>query len=635
MEEPEANGSTRPVHRRSRRGCRTCRIRRKKCPETYDEAGVCGRCAAAGLHCDRSSAPASRLPPSRDNSANSTTSTTSSATSASTSTSPPPAPGLNTTGPWPSYSSTDSMTTPTSTSFLDGHFVFVPRVGDPSQPASTLAAPFCNSPPRMESPPLPEPSYAAPLPPVYRPYPPITSTAPLPLPVALPAPSSAPSTNGSAAAPPARRPPPRRTTTIGKELSCSLWEWRMLEMAGGRNFANGGGGKVDVASSSDELYDLGAAKSLCEEVDDGLIISMPEHVRRRLRVKLVQVMFGNNCTTFAALAMATSMRAKISPVEGTADGLALRAQSYYQRAMEGLQAQPDLPMEVRLVALLDVAIFSMEQHGAAAGYPAYSLVDLLLGNVMGPLPIPYTALYSEHCNLLLRYFALVDILRAIGSDRRTFFSYPDPTPYSLPSVLVEGELVDGEGEFMRGAPVFLLLTMAATCNLAQDEPLMDPTHFLEQAKTIERAIEGWRWTGGSVFGNDEKDGFLEATREMWRHAALINLRTIVFHLGPLHTSIRNSVKQIISLGSGGPGVVGLPAGGVRERACPWFLASTVALEFADREVCRSALSLGLPMRLARDRLEAAERLWALVDGCGFPIDWRKALAAEGRYIAWM
>lgn len=79
-------------------------------------------------------------------------------------------------------------------------------------------------------------------------------------------------------------------------------------------------------------------------------------------------------------------------------------------------------------------------------------------------------------------------------------------------------------------------------------------------------------------------------------AALINLRTIVFHLGPLHTSIRTSVKQIISLGSSGTGTVGPPAEGVRERACPWFLASTVALELGDRDVCRSALSLGLPMR---------------------------------------
>lgn len=161
----------------------------------------------------------------------------------------------------------------------------------------------------------------------------------------------------------------------------------------------------------------------------------------------------------------------------------------------------------------------MEQHGASAGYPAYSLIDLLLGNTMGPLPISYTALYSEDSNLLLRYFALVDIFRAIGSDRRTFFSYPDPTPYSLPSILVDGEVINGEGEFMRGAPVFLLLAMAATCNLAQDEALMDPNHFLEQAKTIERAIEGWRWTEGSAFGNDEKDAFVEATREMWRHVS--------------------------------------------------------------------------------------------------------------------
>jgi hypothetical protein len=90
-----------------------------------------------------------------------------------------------------------------------------------------------------------------------------------------------------------------------------------------------------------------------------LQISVPEHVRRRLRVKIVQIVFQNDCTTFAALAMATAMRVKLSPVEGTADGLAHRAQSYYQRAMERLQSQPDLSLEVRLITLIHVAVFSV------------------------------------------------------------------------------------------------------------------------------------------------------------------------------------------------------------------------------------------------------------------------------------
>ncbi|ORY92872.1 hypothetical protein BCR35DRAFT_10340 [Leucosporidium creatinivorum] len=42
----------RPVFRRSRLGCQTCKRRRKKCPERYNEEGVCERCEIGGFDCE-------------------------------------------------------------------------------------------------------------------------------------------------------------------------------------------------------------------------------------------------------------------------------------------------------------------------------------------------------------------------------------------------------------------------------------------------------------------------------------------------------------------------------------------------------------------------------------------------------
>lgn len=209
-------------------------------------------------------------------------------------------------------------------------------------------------------------------------------------------------------------------------------------------------------------------------------------------------------------------------------------------------------------------------------------------------------------------------------NRRTFFNYHGASaPYSLPAILLEGELVGGDGAFMRGVPVFLVLAMAATCNLAQDEGTLDPGQFLDQATALERAIEGWQAPSG-LFGVGGDDVVERATSEMWRHvrckfctsplyswltslaaqAALINLRTSLYHLGPLHTSIRHSLKQIILQGSQQPAnsaslfyeAQTLPPGSVTERSVPWFLAATVATEEGDRRVCRQAMAMGLPLR---------------------------------------
>lgn len=131
------------------------------------------------------------------------------------------------------------------------------------------------------------------------------------------------------------------------------------------------------------------------------------------------------------------------------------------------------------------------------------------------------------------------------------------------------------------------------------------------------------------------------TNSLCSQAALIHLRTTLFHLGPLHTSIRHSLKLILSFGSRrynttsplSAEVHGLPAGSVLERSMPWFvalrldlkhftdssssdrfMAATVSLNDTDRDRCRAAIAMGLPLRAPKERLHCASRIWELTDG---------------------
>ena len=44
------------------------------------------------------------------------------------------------------------------------------------------------------------------------------------------------------------------------------------------------------------------------------------------------------------------------------------------------------------------------------------------------------------------------------------------------------------------------------------------------------------------------------------------------------------------------------------------MAATVSLQDADRDRCRVAIGMGLPMKSAKERLHCASRIWELTDG---------------------
>lgn len=118
----------------------------------------------------------------------------------------------------------------------------------------------------------------------------------------------------------------------------------------------------------------------------------------------------------------------------------------------------------------------------------------------------------------------------------------------------------------------------------------------------------------------------------WRHATLIYFFSTIRNLGCLSSQIRESLDQIIQLGTQQKPP---PSNTDAEtlfwiRQFPWFAAATVAVKPDDRKACRDGLKIFWCDKAADENIRAAERLWEIMDKTGRETpDWRQYLAQEG------
>ena len=120
-------------------------------------------------------------------------------------------------------------------------------------------------------------------------------------------------------------------------------------------------------------------------------------------------------------------------------------------------------------------------------------------------------------------------------------------------------------------------------------------------------------------------------------AALIHLYQAAFQLGCLSQKIQHARNQIIQLGAR---IACSPADRqftavLSTRACPWFLAATVATTEQDRHACLRGLEDCGLSRVLKDNCKAAEALWRRMDGEGKESDWRAVLREEGLLVAFL
>lgn len=255
----------------------------------------------------------------------------------------------------------------------------------------------------------------------------------------------------------------------------------------------------------------------------------------------------------------------------------LLAQSnhYFQRALEHLQTP--IPLEAKMVAMLDLQTFQFDQFGAAAANAMLLLGEVWINEALGSQPTLDLSAMRDPANALLTAIACTDCLRCISiPGRRTIFSFPDlpgdPSNGTPSAVVSDVSAHKLNVDTHLGLPVGLLLCVAATTNLSCDMEALPDELVRVKADAIEAAIRGWRPPPPSPHELADPVSFHDkaSTAEMWRYVRLVSspshdcrpadagLRTqatlvflyqAVHRRGPLNRVIREASQQIISIGS--------------------------------------------------------------------------------------
>ncbi|GAA5884226.1 hypothetical protein JCM3774_005082 [Rhodotorula dairenensis] len=372
----------------------------------------------------------------------------------------------------------------------------------------------------------------------------------------------------------------------------------------------------------------------------------------------------------------------------------LLAQSnlYFQRAIEHLQAP--IPLEAKMVAVLDMQTYQFDQYGAAAANAILLLGEYFINEALGPQPLLDLSAIRDSANVLLTVVAWSDCIRCICIPRRrTLFAFsnlpgePAPDGCSSTSSASASAVVDDvssqpyDVSAHQGLPVGLMLCVAATANLACEMDALPDEVVKVKAHGIENAVREWKPPPPDAQDLADSAGYVEkvSTSEMWRHAVIVFLYQVVHRHGPLSRPIRDAVQQILQIGirmlnhhspvSSAPSPPGAAPNGGKSgpnsgttssrastalpgaaehsvayddylsapatRAVPWFLAGTCAILAGDRALCRRGLEACGRQQGYRDNVTALERLWKAVDESGWVFDWREKLQDEKLFVGFL
>lgn len=276
--------------------------------------------------------------------------------------------------------------------------------------------------------------------------------------------------------------------------------------------------------------------------NNGFFRSLPKPLRDIVVQKVHNVVTTTELGRNAAMAIVMLYRLRLQqqqrppePADSTAaDGASneeqqarLLAQSnhYFQRALEHLQTP--IPLEAKMVAMLDLQTFQFDQFGAAAANAMLLLGEVWINEALGSQPTLDLSAMRDPANALLTAIACTDCLRCISiPGRRTIFSFPDlpgdPSNGTPSAVVSDVSAHKLNVDTHLGLPVGLLLCVAATTNLSCDMEALPDELVRVKADAIEAAIRGWRPPPPSPHELADPVSFHDkaSTAEMWRYVRL-------------------------------------------------------------------------------------------------------------------
>ncbi|ORY92565.1 fungal-specific transcription factor domain-domain-containing protein [Leucosporidium creatinivorum] len=316
-----------------------------------------------------------------------------------------------------------------------------------------------------------------------------------------------------------------------------------------------------------------------------------------------------------------------------------KAARYYQQCLS-LLYNPSISLTVRIGAILDMRLAQINRHGAAPARFLELAGEAFTKQELGDRPQFNFAVNARCEDLAMRCYCYKDVWRSVCTrGRPTLFrlsNSPDPLVPDAPQGPVNRRTLS----IHLGLPVGLLIYFADVSNLIAEAPNLAQQVIQQRGMEIKRRIETWVPDAQLAMeaATDSASYVADlASQEMWRHTALIYLHSSLFRLGPLATPLRAALSQIIKLSSAlvepSPDS---PAIFVDAARCPiYFLAGTIAITEADREVCRDGLLACGPGKAFVENGRAIERLWEETDKTGVTPDWREFVEKEGLAVCFL
>ncbi|WVR04214.1 hypothetical protein IAU60_001214 [Kwoniella sp. DSM 27419] len=277
-----------------------------------------------------------------------------------------------------------------------------------------------------------------------------------------------------------------------------------------------------------------------------------------------------------------------------------RRKDRFYRAALTLVKDDSSPFISRMGALLDMRLGL--------------LGDSIIQSNMGSRPLLPSASTETFDALATQAWAFANVLHTITHKGvRTLFIIDAAT---TTNTVVEPAL-----QVHLGLPFELMCLFARVSNLSCLDGQMDRQAQVEEGQDISREIDSWK---PDIRAEMSSVAITEAiaTAMLWRET--------IFQLGALAASQRHSLAQFLQIAASikGGEVPGQSLFNNVARACPWFIASTLAVSPDDRARCIEGLTSCGPFKLFLNNLAAVQQLWALMDETGHSPDWREVLRSR-------
>ncbi|CAE6439643.1 unnamed protein product [Rhizoctonia solani] len=319
---------------------------------------------------------------------------------------------------------------------------------------------------------------------------------------------------------------------------------------------------------------------------------------------------------YGMLATAVLFRANYERSHLT-DSLRSHAKELYSLASRQVSLElknEELSPRVKLVGLLEVTNYEYYSSTLSRYYPHVLEAASIVRQIMGSDTLDLMNLGGNH-TFDIRCFAWCDILHSMATSRPTMLKYEFDIEQAQRPGSDNGYANPNKGvEWIYGCPDVLTVIMARTTALRHSS--VSKAEKTRHGVILEELVLNWEFRPARAKGSVMRVARV-GVQEVWRHIAILYLHQAIFQSPSTHPTVRSSVRSIIRIASTlKPGV---------NPDCflsvPYFIAGSFAISQKDRYILKSrVLNCGNEPFL-RNLASSLEDIWAESDATGRFASW--------------